>query len=208
MKPKMWLSPEPTSFASNGLELGYVSFFLCCTALLDPLLLGCGYTENGTVSGLPMQSQKIKHIVVIMQENRSFDNLFHGFPGADTVDSGQSNGKPVALQPVRIEQGTDVDHSMQVGGKTGTTERWTGLPTQNIPFLTCPMRMFQSNSGPSFPAHQYMIAGQSADADENPGLGVWGCERGSRCRVARSQPSSSHLSATVPNTVIRSVLAG
>jgi hypothetical protein len=108
---------------------------------LDPLLLGCGYTENGTVSGLPMQSQKIKHIVVIMQENRSFDNLFHGFPGADTVDSGQSNGKPVALQPVRIEQGTDVDHSMQVGGKTGTTERWTDLPTQNIPFLTFPTHM-------------------------------------------------------------------
>ena len=60
---------------------------------LDLLLLGCGYSENGTVHGLPMQSQKIKHIVVIMQENRSFDNLFHGFPGADTVDSGMSDGK-------------------------------------------------------------------------------------------------------------------
>jgi len=78
---------------------------------LDLLLLGCGYSENGTVHGLPMQSQKVKHIVVIMQENRSFDNLFHGFPGADTVESGMSDGKLVALQPLRLEQGTDVDHS-------------------------------------------------------------------------------------------------
>ena len=108
---------------------------------LDLLLPGCGYTENGIVQGLPMQSQKIKHVVVIMQENRSFDNLFHGFPGADTVDSGMSYGKLVALRPVRMEQGTDLDHSQAGWWKDWTTERWTGLPTQNIPFLTCPMHM-------------------------------------------------------------------
>ena len=28
---------------------------------------------------------KIQHIVIVMQENRSFDNLFHGYPGANTV---------------------------------------------------------------------------------------------------------------------------
>ena len=27
---------------------------------------------------------KIKHIVYIVQENRSFDNMFQGYPGADT----------------------------------------------------------------------------------------------------------------------------
>ena len=37
----------------------------------------------------------IQHIVVIMQENRSFDNLFNGFPGADTVQSGMSAGTRV-----------------------------------------------------------------------------------------------------------------
>jgi phospholipase C len=118
-----------------------------------------------------------------------------------------SDGKLVALQPVRLEQGTDVDHSIQAGGKTGTTERWTGLPTPNIPFLTCLMpmspraetkpywtlarqytlgdRMFQSNSGPSFPAHQYMIAGQSAEADENPSSTDWGCDTPQTARVRR-----------------------
>jgi hypothetical protein len=41
-------------------------------------------------------------------------------------------------------------------------------------------RMFQSNTGPSFVAHQYMIAGQSAGADENPSnndvFQEWGCD--------------------------------
>ena len=32
---------------------------------------------------------KIKHIVYIVQENRSFDNLFQGYPGADTVPYGK-----------------------------------------------------------------------------------------------------------------------
>ena len=30
-------------------------------------------------------SDKIQHIVIIVQENRSFNNLFYGFPGAKTV---------------------------------------------------------------------------------------------------------------------------
>ncbi|MGB6601814.1 MAG: hypothetical protein WBE77_12110, partial [Candidatus Cybelea sp.] len=42
---------------------------------------------------------KIKHVVYIIQENRSFDNMFHGYPGADTVSSGQnSNGQTIELQ--------------------------------------------------------------------------------------------------------------
>ncbi len=45
---------------------------------------------------------KIQHIVYIVQENRSFDNLFQGYPGADTVsqrqnfgwDDGETHGGP------------------------------------------------------------------------------------------------------------------
>ena len=40
---------------------------------------------------------KIKHIVVIMQENRSFDNYFGTFPGADGIP--MSNGKPTVCAP-------------------------------------------------------------------------------------------------------------
>ena len=38
----------------------------------------------------------IDHIVVIVQENRTFDNLFHGFPGANYATKGRtSSGKMV-----------------------------------------------------------------------------------------------------------------
>jgi phospholipase C len=55
---------------------------------------------------------KIQHVVFIVQENRSFDNLFQGYPGADTVSSGKvSTGQTVALKPVRLAVQYQVDHS-------------------------------------------------------------------------------------------------
>jgi phospholipase C len=57
---------------------------------------------------------KIEHIVYIVQENRSFDNLFQGYPGADTVDHGKnSKGKTVYLKPVSLSYSYTVKHSAQ-----------------------------------------------------------------------------------------------
>ncbi len=58
-------------------------------------------------------STKIKHVVFIIQENRSFDNLFQGYPGADTVSSGKnSSGQTIALQPVTLATQYIIDHSL------------------------------------------------------------------------------------------------
>ncbi|HEY1868995.1 MAG TPA: alkaline phosphatase family protein [Candidatus Cybelea sp.] len=55
---------------------------------------------------------KISHIIYIVQENRSFDNLFQGYPGADTVSSGKiSTGRTVKLKPVGLAAFYDIDHS-------------------------------------------------------------------------------------------------
>ena len=55
---------------------------------------------------------KIQHVVIIVQENRTFDNLFQGYPGADTVSSGKnSSGKTIALQPSGLENQYVLDHS-------------------------------------------------------------------------------------------------
>src|SRR5271169_1701901 len=44
---------------------------------------------------------KIEHVVFIVQENRSLNNLFMGYPGAYTVSSGKdSKGGTIALQQV------------------------------------------------------------------------------------------------------------
>ena len=79
---------------------------------------------SGGVSSLPRGAEpvvggtagastaKIRHIVIIVQENRSFNNLFYGFPGARTVKYGyNSKGKKIALLPVGLDTKWDLDHS-------------------------------------------------------------------------------------------------
>ncbi len=57
-------------------------------------------------------SGKIQHVVIIVQENRSFDNLFQGFPGADTKPYGyDSSGQKIQLGPIGLETTWDIDHS-------------------------------------------------------------------------------------------------
>jgi phospholipase C len=53
---------------------------------------------------------KIAHVVVIMQENRSFENLFHGFPGAETVNYGYGHGKKYVLKPLSFTYPRDIGH--------------------------------------------------------------------------------------------------
>jgi len=58
-------------------------------------------------------SGKIQHIVIIVQENRSFNNLFYGFPGAKTVKYGyNTSGKKITLAPVGLETTWDIEHQL------------------------------------------------------------------------------------------------
>src|SRR5579864_6570335 len=54
---------------------------------------------------------QIEHIVVMVQENRSFDDLFATFPGADGATSGKMhNGQVVALKQVGLAA-LDINHT-------------------------------------------------------------------------------------------------
>jgi phospholipase C len=56
-------------------------------------------------------SGKIKHVIIIVQENRSFDNFFHGYPGAQTATTGKElDGTTVTLQPVSMKANFDIVH--------------------------------------------------------------------------------------------------
>ena len=143
----------------------------------------------------------IKHVVIIVQENRTPDNLFQGLPGADIASSGLTHdGRTVALTPNDL--GTTVDiwhqHSDALrdidGGKMdgfdlsprSLAHAYTYVPrSQTQPYFDLASqyvfadRMFQSNTGPSFPAHQYLIAGQSGRAYDNPASASFGVSPGS-----------------------------
>jgi phospholipase C len=59
-------------------------------------------------------SNLIQHVVIIVQENRSFDNLFATFPGADGTTWGHMEGRgPVKLREVNLAEKCDFGHSYQ-----------------------------------------------------------------------------------------------
>ena len=192
---------------SRGSTLRKTSWRLgvLCAALVSA---GCSSAAAPSVSGhphVPLHGPEqgiIKHIVIIVQENRTVDDLFNGFPGIDTVRSGlDSHGDVVPLKerPLFLKGGPDHNHtafeSAYDGGKMDGFDlvpNKGGVPDLSYSY-TDPAdvkpywqmaqtyafadRMFQSNSGPSFPAHQYLIAAQSPFADENPTSGnSWGCD--------------------------------
>ena len=160
----------------------------------------------------------IKHVVIIIQENRTVDNMFNGFPGADTVTVGMSTNGPVTLQPVDLGFQADVDHQHKAwlreynNGKMDGWDTVDTLPRQdpNFPYAYVPReqvepywqmgeqytfgdRMFQSNTGPSFPGHLYLIAGQSAYTANNPNHletteFAWGCDSPIDARVSILDP--------------------
>ena len=85
--------------------------------------------------------RKIKHVVIIIQENRSFDNLFQGYPGADTVARGKdSKGRWIPLRPVSLTSQYVIDHSSDAmfgdcngtGTRPGTHCRMNGFDTESV----------------------------------------------------------------------------
>jgi hypothetical protein len=57
-------------------------------------------------------SQAFQHVIVIFQENRTPDNLFHGLPNADIANSGvNSLGNVIPLTVVPLAINYDNDHS-------------------------------------------------------------------------------------------------
>jgi phospholipase C len=53
----------------------------------------------------------IKHVVIVIQENRTVDNLFNELPGANTVQHGMnSSGVQITLQPELLTAPYDMSH--------------------------------------------------------------------------------------------------
>jgi len=114
-----------------------------------PLRDGAGVVHSFAATG----AGKIEHVVWVVQENRTVDNLFHGYPGADTVSSGKdSNGDTIALKPVSLKTEYEIDHSayamFQACNGTG-----------KLPGTDCRMDGFnleQEIGGPQFGQYVYV----------------------------------------------------
>ncbi len=67
--------------------------------LVGTLLFACGSVESSAAQGAGVHSAtgRIEHIIIIVQENRSFDSYFGTYPGADGIRF--RDGKPVQCVP-------------------------------------------------------------------------------------------------------------
>src|SRR5512138_3218776 len=63
-----------------SLVLAFLVNLSACNTPLSSTLLQHNSVQT---SSLALARQKIKHVVIIMQENRSFDNYFGTYPGAE-----------------------------------------------------------------------------------------------------------------------------
>ncbi|HKU81308.1 MAG TPA: alkaline phosphatase family protein [Candidatus Tumulicola sp.] len=140
----------------------------------------------------PAATQKIQHVVILIQENRSFDNLFATFPGADGATTGTlHDGKTFKLTEAPALAGKELNHMRSGflteydGGKMdgfdqiGFGSSGTGGPAGKYPLrYVNPARiqpywffashyaladhLFQTQGSGSFTAHQDLIAGGTA----------------------------------------------
>jgi phospholipase C len=139
---------------------------------------------------------KLKHIVFLVKENRTFDNYFGTFPGADGATSATIHTGdviPLSHEPDRIPH--DIDHSFQgaVRGIDGGAMdqfdlinnacpnppddcfAFSQFTEDDIPNYFAYARtfvlgdaFFSSLTGPSFPNHLYTVGAQSGGAINNP----------------------------------------
>ncbi len=158
-----------------------------------------GTAAPGRATNHAASSGVITHVVIVVQENRTLDNLFNGFPGADTAQTGLDHlGNVHTLVSEPLEGPGDWGHGWPYceaavdGGKMDGFDlvKPVGTPPTNYSYVrpsdvavywtlaqryTLADRFFGSNCGSSFSAHQYLIAGQSGSPN-TPKKAPWGCD--------------------------------
>jgi phospholipase C len=154
---------------------------------LPPLAYG---TRPPVVDATRFQTRTpIKHVVFLIKENRTFDNIFGRYPGVDGTTVGIDDGvqRPLTRTPDQLEQ--DIKHCYKCAiaawrnGKMdgfsfdlsseryAYTQMWPGDAPNYWRWAERYVLhdgFFASAQGPSFPNHLYSIAATSGGAHDNP----------------------------------------
>ncbi|HLY03959.1 MAG TPA: alkaline phosphatase family protein [Candidatus Cybelea sp.] len=98
---------------------------IMCSMAAAVALAGCGGSAAPSIFPMPPSLTQpappeipgrtpIKHIVIVFQENRTFDNIFHGYPGAHWARFGYNHlGKKVWPQPIPLITRWDPAHEYE-----------------------------------------------------------------------------------------------
>lgn len=169
----------------------------------------------------------IKHIVIIDKENRSFDNYFGLFPGADGASHARlANGKIVPLGHTPDHTLLDIGHAGDAAAlaiNNGQMNQFNLLPgaiqdghdvadsqfhQSDIPDYWAYARryalddhFFATIAGPSFPNHLVTVAADSNNVVDNPRgqtHHAWGCDSGPYTVVNAINPQTGRAYVTRP----------
>ena len=140
----------------------------------------------------------VRHIVIILKENHTFDNYFGLFPGADGSTTGMHEGTLLALTRAPVVPASDLPHrradALRVWDNGLIDDfvypgAYAQYSESEIPTYWAFARsyvladnFFTSVMGPSFPNHLFTIFGTSFGAVNNPRhndgklSAQWGCD--------------------------------
>jgi phospholipase C len=134
---------------------------------------------QGQIVALPITP--ISHVVIILKENRSFDEYFGLFPGADGASQGQkSDGTLVPLSSTPDPAPHDICHSAVCFTKAYDNGKMDGFDKENGSDIAYTQmresqrtyalgdRMFAPWKGPSFANNVFSVAGQAGQYDTTP----------------------------------------
>jgi phospholipase C len=175
------------------------------------LISGCGGGSGTPAVDAPLpppapakKGRHFAHIVIMIQENRTFDNLFATFPGADGTRSGKTHNGSLLLRRADLESPVSPNNGysywirdynnggmngfdlVAIGQTPGTFVYEYVNPAQIGPYWELAKRygladhMFQTQGSGSFTAHQDLIAGGTPIGSRSlidfPSGQPWGCD--------------------------------
>ena len=170
----------------SGLALAGATMYACTGGgRKDPIV-----TPTTSASVVAQETRwPIKRVVYLMMENRSFDNLFGRFPGANGTTVGLKLGQEVPLTDCPHWLPGDIPHDRAAhlndvnggaydgfaNGKYGDPWAYTQFDGHDVPnywqmakdYVLCD-NFFASVGGPSYPNHFFFVAGSSGGTLDNP----------------------------------------
>ena len=179
------------------------------TARAIPSVPGARVATPADVTQQAIRS-KIKHLIVVVLENRSFDNMmqFYDHSKADIANiSGTAtyHGMPVTLTPKTLTlsmNGTGHSHDAFLadydGGKNDgfTSYGYSYVPQVEVqPYLDIAKefaisdRFFHGITGPTFPSHLEIGGASTYGVIDNPATNTWGCDSPPGTQVAVFDPT-------------------
>jgi phospholipase C len=165
-----------------------------------------GVAEAGEAGdGSALGAMPIKHVVVVIKENHTFDNYFGSFPNAEGSTQCVTSTGTIACPHAPDSTPRDLDHSRTAAltaWNVGAMNGWDGVSTtssggDNLGYAQYQQadipnywsyastfalgdHFFANVFGPSFPGHMFVLAAQAGWAFDNPDTptttAYWGCD--------------------------------